>query len=241
MNDEAEVLAEPDGPETEWDEPEDFWSKCHLHTILTDPPMHQLKLPAGQILRLRTPQFFDAGRFTMAFVDVVGSFPPFPVKKAGPFLLDMFKQWLEARTVGAVEEEESGDRGALLGDIRRAIDSCPETNDPRDLDRGSLYELENGEVWISARILLERVKRACPAKFTPAEFYVAFGDLGAKSLGIQRDAGWRGRVWSVPRSLLPEPALLPEAEKTNGANGVHHDEPAELVQDTIADWLAEQK
>lgn len=236
---------ESEAPEIEWPELDEFWAKCKLHTILTDPPRHELKLPSGQVLLLRTPQFFDVGRFTMAFIDTVGSFPPLPDKKPAAFLRDMFRTWLESRTVAVFEDEESGDRGILSGDIRRAIASCPETDDPRDIDRGALCQRDGDSVWVSARILLERVRRACPVKFKPADFYVAFDKLGAKNLGVQRDGGWRGRVWSVPRSLMPEPVMLPEANgtgHTNGNGATHHEpeQASSLVQETLATWLDEQ-
>jgi hypothetical protein len=198
------------GPDIEWPEDVDFWAGCKLTTTLTDPPRHELSLPSGQILRLKTGDFFDVRRFTMVFIDCVGSFPPLPEKKPGVFLRDAFKAWLASRAVVVFAEEEASDRGALVGDIRRAIATCPETEDPRDLDRGALYRRADGDVWVNARILLERVRRACPVKFPPADFYVALASLGAKNLEVQRDQGWRGRAWLVPHKLLPEPELLPE-------------------------------
>jgi hypothetical protein len=214
------------GPPIEWDDGDDFWSLCKLTTTLTDPPRHELSLPSGHVLRLKTADFFDSKRFTLAFVDVVGSFPPLPEKKAGKFLLEQFRRWLDKRVAIPMPEEESGDRGALWGDIRRAISSCPETDDPRDLDRGALYRREDGAIWINARILLERVRRVCPVKFAPADFYVALGGVGMTNLDVQRDRGWRGRVWSVPISLIPEPTLLPakhpDTERPSGVTAHPH-------------------
>jgi hypothetical protein len=204
------------GPPIEWPEDSDFWGTCKLTTTLTDPPRHELLLPSGQVLRLRTSDFFDPKRFTLAFVDSVGSFPPLPEKKPGKFLLECFRKWLDDRVAIAMPDEESGDRGALVGDIRRAIASCPDTDDPRDLDRGALYRREDGSIWVNARILLERVRRACPVKFTPADFYVALTSVGLINLEVKREAGWRGRAWSVPPSLIPEPTLLPEPAATPG-------------------------
>ena len=209
----------------------DFWDSCKLVTVLTDPPRHELKLPGGQVLRLRTPHFFDVERFTIAFVDAVGSFPPLPDKKPGPFLREKFRSWLERRGTKVVAEE-AGDLGTLLGDIRMALHACPETDDPRDMDRGAIYAREDGAFWVSARILLERVRRACPVKFGPGDFYSALSELGAKNLDVQRDGAWRGRAWSLPKELRPEaPALPPAATPTNGTTP--HTEPDGLFDDLI--------
>jgi hypothetical protein len=185
------------------EEIDDYWSKCRLTTVLTDPPRHELLLPSGQLLRLRTPQFFEVDKFTIVFVDAVGSFPPLPRKNPAGFLREKFRLWLEERATKDVATEAS-DRGTLLSDIRLALASCPQTDDARDLDRGSLFPREDGTAWVSARVLLERVRRACPVRFSPADFYAGLLDLGFLNLDVQREEGWRGRVWSVPRDLCPE-------------------------------------
>ena len=217
-----------DGPPLDWHEADDFWARCRLRTFLTDPPVHELTLPSGQVLRLKTSDFFDVRRFTLVFIDATGDFPALPEKKPGVFLREAFRGWLHSRSTAHVPAEEASDRGALLGDIRRAISSCPQTEDPRDLDRGAIYTREDGAIWVSARILLERVRRACPAKFAPAEFYLALSALGATNLEVQRDAGWRGRVWSLPTSLLPEPTLLPGTSKETVTELGPPDEPLDF-------------
>jgi hypothetical protein len=241
-------MSDPEeAPPIEWADLDDFWSGCHMTTIMTDPPRHELKLPSGQTLRLKTGDFFEVRRFTMVFVDAVGSFPPMPQKKAGAFLLDKFRGWLADRTILNVSDE-AGDRGTLMGDIRRAIASCPETDDPKDMERGALYSHSDGAIWVVPRILLERVRRACPIKFTPADFYVALKSLGAENLEAQRAPGWRGRVWSIPATLRPEPAMLPEKTNTNGkaphAPETPDSEPeiarVEAGQEMLAGWLATQ-
>lgn len=214
-------------------EREQFWDSCKLTTVLTEPPRHELKLPAGQIVRLRTAQFFDVPGFTVAFVDATGAFPPLPNQRAAAYLKNKFKAWLEARETRYVAEE-AGDRGTLLGDIRMAIAASPETDDPRDMDRGALFANPDGSVWVSGRILMERVRRACPVKFTAADFYTALGDLGAKNMDAQRIGLWRGRAWTVPQALRPELPALPAAEMNghahhaddlNGGAAVGHEEP----------------
>ena len=194
------------------DETEDFWAQCSLTTLLGEVPTHHLLLPGQQQLVLQTRDFFDVTRFSIAFIDAVGSFPPLPKKKPAPFLRGMFETWLSLRRTIEVHEEEGGARGMLLGDIRRAILALAETDDPRDMARGSIYPRPDGAAWINGRVLLDRVTRSCPTKFTAFEFYSVLTDAGGISLREpQRAEGWRGRVWLIPAALRPSLEVGPDA------------------------------
>lgn len=187
-------------------EDEDFWAQCRLTTILSSPPRHELVLPGGQVMRLNTGDFFDVETFRVKFIDATGSFPALPEKKTLPFLRDLFRGWLETRSTRALADEAS-DRGTLIGDIRIALLNAPETDDPIDMLRGALHPREDGSAWVNARVLFERVRRSCPVKVAPAEFYEALSALGMSNLDVQRlggRGGWRGRVWTVPAELRPE-------------------------------------
>jgi hypothetical protein len=218
--------APPDAPPFEAEV--DYWDSCSLTTVLTDPPTHELALPSGRTLRLRTSHFFDLRQFRIAYIDAVGVFPPLPREKAGAFLQELFERLLTDRKTVEVAEE-AGNRGTLLGDIRLAIRACPETEDPRDLERGSLLVHEDGTTWVNARTLLARVSRACPVRFTPGDFYSALRDVGLTNLGVQRVGTWVGRVWLVPGALLPVVAL---PEHTNGA--VH-----QRLEEHAGDFIAQ--
>lgn len=201
------------GHANDWAEHEAYWGQCKLTTILTEPPRHELTLPDGKTIRLSSSHFFDVTRFRIAFIDAIGRFPPLPEKKPGQFLADKFRGWLIVRTTVVVADEAS-DRGTLLGDIHLATMSCPEADDPRDMDRGAVYIRPDGAAWVSARMLLERVRRGCPVKFSPGDFYAALQFLGAKNLHVQRDGTWIGRAWLLPASMRPEAPELPPATKT---------------------------
>ena len=213
---EVEVNREP-GPLDECEG--DFWDECSLTVVRTDPPRYELKLPQGLVLRLRVGHWFDVTRFTMAYVDVVGAFPPLPSEKPGGFLKELFQRLLEDRRDVEVAEEAS-DRGTLLGDIRLGILACPQTDDPRDIDRGNLFSVPDGEgAWLSGRSLLARVARACPVRFTPGDFYAALTELGLTNLGPRRHDGWQGRVWLVPSALLPTVTVMPAPRVPPKLNG----------------------
>jgi hypothetical protein len=202
----------------------DFWGDCLLTRILTDPPQYDLRLPDGKSLRLRTSHFFNVAAFTIAWVDATGTFPPLPQKKPGPFLQDVFRRLLEDRRETMMPAEASA-RGTLADDIRSAILACPQTDDPNDIPRGSLFLAPDGTgAWLSSRSLLARVGRACPVKFTPADFYLGIVEAGLVDLGKLRHIGWQGRAWLVPHNLLPAMAepeaapipALPEPEPQRG-------------------------
>jgi hypothetical protein len=189
----------------------DFWDECSLMTVLTDPPTHELKLPGGQVVRLKTAAFFDVDRFSIAFVDAVGSMPPLPQdpRKQRQFLKEKFAGWLADRTTQVIGPE-AGDRGTLMQDIATAIGHCAETEDPPDIDRGAVYLDEAGPM-VSGRLLLERVRRGCAVPFAPAEFYKALVDLGCTNLGdvrLGKPEAWHGRAWRIPAALRPRPPAL---------------------------------
>jgi hypothetical protein len=209
MNADDEDLEPPPG----FGEQEDFWDRCELTRIMTDPPSYELKLPSGHVLQLRSSHFFKVASFTQAFVDATATFPPLPQKGAGAFLLDVFQRLLESRK-DIEMVSEAGEFGTICGDIKLAILACPVSDDPIDIDRGAIFPAPDAEAaggWLNARCLLARVQRACPVKVTPSGFYLALNRLGLRHLGPKRAGGWQGRVWFVP------PALLPHALKSNGA------------------------
>ena len=220
----ADLAAELDGlnmePPPDMVE-EDYWDRCHLHRIATDPPRYVLTLPSGQKVPLTTAHFFDLTKFRIAFVDAAAHLPPLPEKGAAPFLQLVLERLLERRTD---EEacEEAGDHGTLLDDIRTALSACPQADDPEDVDRGAVFVPAPGApAWVNGRLLLSRVARGCPVKFSPAEFYVALSELSIRNVGVVRSGGWRGRVWAVPLSLVPSLTLpadtpvMPEPEQTH--------------------------
>ena len=188
----------------------DFWDGCELQRVMTDPPRYVLTIPGGQAIRLKTRHFFAPAEFSAAYIDVVGAFPPLPEKGKGLFLQDVFRRLLEDRRDVPVADE-AGDHGMLLEDIRLSIAACPQSDDPRDLERGALYQPAPHEpAWLNARSLFARVARACPVKFGPGDFYAALSDLGLLSLGPKRAASWQGRVWSVPVTLVAVVSQAPE-------------------------------
>ena len=188
-----------------------YWERCTLTIVHTDPPRHELRLPCGRIMRLKTGDFFDVRRFTILHFDTTISFPPLPEKKQGQFLRALLEQLIAKRT-DIEAPAEASDRGMLLSDIGLAIRACPETDEPYDLERGALFRTDDGQVWVNARSLLARVYRSCPVKFKPADFFVALRELGLLDLQVRRIGTWRGRVWAVPPSILPEVDAL----ETNG-------------------------
>ena len=201
----------------------DFWGQCSLTRIMTEPPRYELQVPGGKKIMLRTQHFFEPSAFSVVFIDAVGEFPPLPEKKPAAFLRDTFRALLSRRTDLRVADEAS-DRGTLLSDIRMGLMACPQSDDPQDIDRGAVF-VPPGEpgAWVSARSLMARVQRACPVRFSPADFYAALVSVGMVNLDVKRHEGWRGRVWMVPADLMPtlesEPRMkgLPAPEPTQGA------------------------
>ncbi len=183
---------------------DEYWAGCRLTTIATVPPEHNLTLPCGTVLRLRTGHFFDLARFEIAFIDATGTFPPLPDdrKKARGRLRWMLRVWLAGREVQTLADEAS-DRGTLLDDIRQAIVDSPRSDDSVDLDRGALVARDSGGALLRVRPLLDRVRHRCPVRFSPADFYSALAELGLTNLGPSHVPG-RGtlRVWLVPQDLL---------------------------------------
>jgi hypothetical protein len=191
-----------DPPAFEVEEP-DFWGACLLTCILSDPPRYELKLPAGQTLRLKASHFFNASAFSIAYIEATGAFPPLPQKKAGAYLQDLFRRLLEDKKDIQMPAEASNE-GTLLADLRLAILNSPVAEDPHDIDRGGLFQDPEGPgAWVNARCLLAKVQRSCPVKFTPSDFYVAMTKAGLVNLEKRRADAWRGRVWRVPTDLLP--------------------------------------
>lgn len=192
----------------------DFWDGCFLIRYLTDPPTYGLKVPNGTIIKLTSSSFFDVKRFTIAFVDKMGYFPPLPKKKPSTFLCDLFRRLLEGRRDVEIAYE-AGDDGMIESDVRQCIFSCPQTDDPFDIDRGAALVCAEGAM-ISARCLMAKVQRFCPVKITPSTFFKSLVSIGLKNLGPRSRGGWQGRVWLVPFELLPhqveqsEPTTLPD-------------------------------
>jgi len=137
--------------------------------------------------------------------------PQLPEKAAMKFLKEKVKLWFAERVEIAAADEGS-DRGLLMADICEALRSAPETDAPQDISRGAVLSLESGEAAFSARRLLERVRRACPVKFSAGDFYSALQDLGCRNpSGIRVDA-WVGRAWVAPGKLLRDAVSAETAE-----------------------------
>jgi hypothetical protein len=179
----------------------DWWAETKLRTIMTEPRRHELLVPGGGVVRLETADFLSTSRFSVKYLDAVGSFPPLPEKGAGKFLRALATNWFSSREV-VEASAEAGDRGILLLDIETLLRSAPESDDGLDLERGSVILRPPAGALFVARYLLDRVRRACPVKITPSDFYAALDTLGCENQNVVRIGHWRGRVWLAPMKLV---------------------------------------
>lgn len=182
----------------------EWWADSKLRTILTEPRRHELTVPGGMVLRLQTSDFLSVGRFAAKYLDAVGAFPPLPDKNGGRFLRALTTRWFAEREVVAATAE-AGERGILMLDIETALRGAPESDDGLDLERGSIVMRPPAGGLFIPRVLLDRVRRGCPVKFTPSDFYEALDALGCENQNAVRIGHWRGRVWLAPTRLLTAP------------------------------------
>jgi len=205
------------------DHPIAWWNKCKLRSTLSDPPVHTLTTPAGAIV-VPTEAMLSPAKLRVAFIDGLGLLPPLPEKNAPAFLREQWRVLLRKReTIAAVLE--ASNRGTLRSDVAIALRHCPPSDDGLDMERGAILEVRGEDTrvterLVNARVLYERVRRACPIRFTPAEFYVVLQELGCEHIEKRRVGKWRGRCWSVPAELVEDP---PEelSSGTEAATGVH--------------------
>ncbi len=181
--------------------------KVRLRTILTEPRQHELLFESGKVLKLTAADFLSVASFQAKFLDAIGSFPEFPDKFPGRFLKEVAARWFANREEVEADEEAS-DGGMLRADIRTFLRSAPESDDGLDLEHGAVISRRPSGLLFLPRIALDRVRRVCPIKLTPAAFYAALEALGCTSEGVVRIGLWRGRVWHVPlRALDAAPEL----------------------------------
>jgi hypothetical protein len=183
---------------------EPWWRKAKLRTILTEPRRHELTLTTGHVVRLAAADFLSVSQFSAKYLDACGSFPELPSKKAGLHLREIASFWFQHREVVSVEDDGT-DRGLIASDVRTYLRSAPETEDGADLDRGAIIPRGPAGFLFNARIALDRVRRFCPVKFSPADFHEALRSIGCECQGVVRIGSWRGRAWVAPLTAMHEP------------------------------------
>ena len=188
-----------------------WWLKCELTTTLSEPRVHELRVPSGASFVLSTEQMLNSAKVRTRMLDAIGELPPLPPKNAADFLREVWTELFKKRKTVA-EVAEASASGLLRADIQMVLRNAPETEDPKDLERGAVGLRENdGAHLFSGRVMLERVRRICPVAFSPSEFYAALRALGCNSFDSTRWGGWRGRAWVAPSSLFGSPT--PELER----------------------------
>lgn len=203
-----------------------YFATFKLRTILTRPRRHELICPgAGQRVVLTTEDLLSVPRFTAAFVDEVGSFPPLPKKDAAKLWRSIVKNWLENRETVDVGDEGS-QFGLLAAEIQRSLLAASETDDPADLAHGGVLVLQDGDRLFSPRPIMVRVRAGGLVQFRAGEFYAGLRELGCEQHKSTFVRGQRTRAWRAPAVLWlqppkedPEPAGGAPPPNGNGASG----------------------
>lgn len=181
-----------------------WWLACKLTTTLSEPRVHSLLVPSGSRVTLSTEQMLSAPKLRTRMLDAIGELPPLPAKNVPDFLREIWSE-LFAKRDTIHEVAEATPAGTLAADIRMVLRYAPQTEEPRDLERGSVGVREkDGARMFNARIFMERVRRICPVPFSPAEFYAALRTIGCEHEPSVRWGSWRGRAWLAPSSLFDE-------------------------------------
>ena len=199
--------AEPDAPPIfiSDDASEQWFGSCKLRTILTRPRRHELTCPGGQRVVLSTEDLLSVPRFITAFVDEVGSFPPLPKKGAAKLLREMTAHWLEHRET-VVVDEEAGQFGLLVAEIRRSLVGASESDDPKHLALGAVIAMDDGDRLFAPRPIMVRVRAGGLCQFRPGEFYAALRELGCTQRDSNFVKGVRARAWRAPAVMwMPAP------------------------------------
>lgn len=184
-----------------------WWEALKLRTVLTEPRRHELVFPDGRAMRLTASDFLSVAQFSAKYLDAVGSFPELPKKKPAVFLRDISAYWFEHREE-IFEVDEASDAGALREDICVCLRSAPESDNGDDIGRGAIIPRPPAGALFAPRPMLDRIRRSCPIKFTPADFYDALRRLGCTSQGKLRIDAWQGRAWLVPQFILDDSTEL---------------------------------
>jgi len=195
----------PPGAKLE-DHPQWWWLKCSLCTTLSEPRVHELTTPSGAKLTLSTDVMLSPSKLRAHMLDAIGILPPLPPKKRPAFLEEMWAELFSKReTITPVKE--ASDAGTINSDIVMVLRRTSRSEDPRDLELGSIVEIEGRpERFFHARVLFDKLRRNSPVKLTPASFYGELHRLGCKNHDcIRLGKTWRNRAWSAPPELFADP------------------------------------
>ena len=209
----VDPLNPPPGDRLE-DHPQAWWLRCKLVTTLSEPRVHELTTPAGTKLTLSTDVMLSPTKLRAHMLDAIGILPPLPSKKTPDFLREMWSD-LFARRETITPVKEASDAGTINSDIVMVLRKTNRSEDPRDLELGSVVEIEGKpERFFHARVLFDKMRRISPVKLTPAAFYGELHRLGCVNHECVRlGATWRSRAWSAPPELFVD-ALPPDDGET---------------------------
>lgn len=210
-----------------------WWFSCTLRTTLSEPRVHELELPKypdgrpGERVVLTVDQMFSPSKLRNAIYDAAGRKAPFPQdkNKRVDFLEEVWER-LFLRRIPIHVGDEASDLGHLKADIETRLRQAPVGDEMIELESGAVipHRTRAGYRYFSGPVLLDRVKRTSPVKFTVSQFYNILEALGCHSVGSSRVSGGnRRRLRLAPPELFADE---PEAD-SEAATGIHETVPSD--------------